>query len=242
MIYITGDLHGGLDYKRLNSSLWVDGKYLSRDDYLIVLGDFGLDACDLQPDKKKKANWVEWLNEQPWTTLFIDGNHEDFIWLESLEEKEWCGGKIGIAHENIFYLKRGEVFTIDGKTFFTMGGATSIDKYLRTVGHTWFYQEIPNYNEWDNAIVNLSRHGLGVDYVLSHTMPSSIAKEYLRQFGQELKTNDNEVEHSFQMLIENYNLEFKKWFCGHWHPDNVWGYKNYVCIYHDILNLATIDL
>ena len=38
-IYVTGDLHGGMDIQKLYD--WEVGPTLSRRDYLIVAGDFG---------------------------------------------------------------------------------------------------------------------------------------------------------------------------------------------------------
>ena len=39
MIYITGDTHGDIDYKKL---LTLKEKNLSYDDYLIICGDAGI--------------------------------------------------------------------------------------------------------------------------------------------------------------------------------------------------------
>ena len=39
--------------------------------------------------------------------------------------------------DSICHLMRGQVFDIDGKTFFTFGGGNSIDKAWRTPGVSW---------------------------------------------------------------------------------------------------------
>lgn len=43
MIYITGDLHGTAEYgrNRLSARCWPEGRGLTRDDIVIVAGDFG---------------------------------------------------------------------------------------------------------------------------------------------------------------------------------------------------------
>ena len=41
MIYITGDKHGDYQLGDLKPSAWPAGQTLSKDDYLIITGDFG---------------------------------------------------------------------------------------------------------------------------------------------------------------------------------------------------------
>ena len=41
-IYITGDTHGDIDIHKLTADRWPEGLKLSRDDILIIAGDFGL--------------------------------------------------------------------------------------------------------------------------------------------------------------------------------------------------------
>ena len=40
MIYITGDCHG--DWKRFSSESFPEQKEMTRDDFVIVCGDFGI--------------------------------------------------------------------------------------------------------------------------------------------------------------------------------------------------------
>ena len=62
MIYFTGDTHGGIDMKKLsNKNMRSTCGMPDQDDYLIILGDFGLPffdgdrkAPDSDPKKKKK--------------------------------------------------------------------------------------------------------------------------------------------------------------------------------------------
>lgn len=41
MIFITGDTHGGIDIKKLSSRNFPKGKKLTKNDFLIITGDFG---------------------------------------------------------------------------------------------------------------------------------------------------------------------------------------------------------
>lgn len=37
--------------------------------------------------------WRSWLNDRPFTTLFVDGNHENFDLLNAYPVENWHGGK-----------------------------------------------------------------------------------------------------------------------------------------------------
>lgn len=83
-IYITGDKHGNI--RGLSSANWETGRHLSRKDYLVILGDFGLVWSQEESDSERY--WLDWLNDKPWTTLFIDGNHENFDRLNQFPVEE----------------------------------------------------------------------------------------------------------------------------------------------------------
>lgn len=80
-IYITGDTHGG--FQRFGSKYFPQQKEMSREDCVIITGDFG----GLWDGSPKDQYWLDWLEEKPFTTLFVDGNHENFDLLDALPEK-----------------------------------------------------------------------------------------------------------------------------------------------------------
>ena len=82
MVYITGDTHG--DFHRFSTSKFPAQKEMSRDDFVIVCGDFG----GIWNGGTNEAYWLTWLSEKPFTLLFVDGNHENFDIIEKLPEKE----------------------------------------------------------------------------------------------------------------------------------------------------------
>lgn len=58
-----------IDLYKLNSKFFREGKKLTKDDYVIICGDFGGVW-----DKGEYDKYVQnWYNERPWTTLFVDG-------------------------------------------------------------------------------------------------------------------------------------------------------------------------
>lgn len=61
---------------------------MNRDDCTIICGDFG----GLWADTPAEAYWLDCLEEKPFTTLFVDGNHENFDRLTDFLEmvKQRC--------------------------------------------------------------------------------------------------------------------------------------------------------
>ena len=42
MIYVTGDIHADIDISKLSGKYFPEGKTLTKSDYVIICGDFGL--------------------------------------------------------------------------------------------------------------------------------------------------------------------------------------------------------
>ncbi len=104
MIYFTGDTHREQDVAKINpDDKFPKGKELTSDDYLIVMGDFGFVYDGGKGDKF----WLDWLESLPWTTCFIDGNHENFDLLNQYPQEQWHGGQIHRIRSNIVHLMRG---------------------------------------------------------------------------------------------------------------------------------------
>ena len=126
-VFLTGDTHNTTDIGKIVD---FDAQGLTRDDYLVILGDLGFvwtpavaGDVQLEAARAEDERWLDWLEARPYTTLWIDGNHENFDLLEAYPEEEWCGGRIQRIREHVIHLMRSEIFFIDGKTFFSMGGS-----------------------------------------------------------------------------------------------------------------------
>ena len=195
-VWVTGDVHGGIDVGRLSGRNWPEGKTLTRDDLVIVCGDFGMPW----DGSNEERYWLDWLADRPWTTLFVDGNHENFDALEALPEEDWMGGRVHRLRPNILHLMRGYVFTLEGKTFFTMGGARSHDvedgildpnapdfktqlmmlqtqgkRRYRVLGESWWPEELPSEEEYTRARHSLEEHDWAIDYIITHCAPTNLA-------------------------------------------------------------------
>ena len=233
MIYLTGDTHGGMDIQCLSSKNFPEGKTLTKDDYVVILGDFGLLWSE---GDKTDAHWLDWLDSKPWTTLWIDGNHENFDMIEQLPVVPMFGDMVGKVNDSVFHLRRGIVYDIDGHSIFCMGGALSIDKHLRTEGKSWWPQEIPNEREWERAWSNLLDKGMEVDYVFAHTCPTDILACYGIKPTPGCK--DKLIDPTSAKLQDiAHSLQFKVWYHAHLHYDTTkWG--RFVSLYNSVIKLG----
>ena len=125
MIYITGDTHAEFKH-RFNMENFPEQKEMTKDDYVIVCGDFG-GVWDVGWESKNEKYWLDWFEGRSYTLLFVDGNHENFDRLNGYPVKGWHGGKVHELRPHVLHLMRGQVFEIDGKKIFTFGGASSHD-------------------------------------------------------------------------------------------------------------------
>lgn len=237
-IFVAADPHIPLDISKLSSKNFPEGKTLTSDDYVAVGGDFGL-VWDYSGWTKEELYWKEWLESKPWTTLFVDGNHENFDRLNALTVEEWHGGKVHKVSDKIIHLMRGQVFDIGGTTIFTFGGARSIDRgaatgtETRDRGFIWWDAELPTLAEMDEGRRNLERHGNKVDYIITHDLPT---KELI---GLGMKTRKAFWPNYLNSYLDDIriNTEFKHWYAGHYHTDMTLSEKQTV-LYQNVIPLG----
>ena len=224
MIFVTGDLHGHIDKSKLNTQFFPRQKDLTKDDFVIIAGDFGGIW-----DESRSENWLlHWLEKKRFTTLFVDGNHENFDLLNQYPVTTWNGGKVHEIRPGILHLMRGQIFQIGAVTFFTFGGADSVDKQFRKEGVSWWPQERPTEEEFEEGMNNLAKHNYSVDYVISHTAPLNIAEQ--------LTACSTLLDPATIMLsVFQEKISFKRWYFGHFHQDTTLG--NYTALYHEMANV-----
>lgn len=207
MIYVTGDIHGQLDLWKVTKRNWPEQHNLTRDDYLIILGDFGL-----YWNKDKIYEYLQdFWQSRKYTVLWIDGNHENFTWINALPVSKAFGGKIQ-RDGNVIHLMRGQVYNIDGYNFFCMGGAKSVDKALRTEFVSWWREEEASYEEQSLGLASLSTSDWTVDFLLTHAAPYSIRSQMFPCMHGESNT-----EFYLDHILEK--IQFKHWYFGHYHED-----------------------
>lgn len=226
--FVTGDTHGDIDIHKTSNKRWPESKLLTKDDYLIITGDSGIVWDGDRSDRYIQKYWLE----KPYTVLFVDGNHENHDLLDSLPVEVWNGGKIHRIAPGIIHLMRGQVFTIDGSSIFTFGGAKSTDKQYRKEGKSWWAREMPSKDEYEEGLKNLAAHDFKVDYVITHDCDSSL----LPVLGGDYVSN--ELTDYFKSLLFDYHLDFSKWYFGHHHVDEEFSRGQFVAVYNNIYHIG----
>lgn len=252
MIFITGDTHG--DFTKFSTDAFPEQKGMTKDDYVIICGDFG-GVWNYAGESPKEQWWLKWLENKPFTTLFCCGNHENFNRLYEYPVKEWHGGKVHEIRPSVLHLMRGEVFDIDDKKFFTFGGASSHDikdgiidgddpdwlniakrmdkqgKWMYRIKNcSWWERELPTEEEMKNGLNNLEKINYKVDYVVTHTPPASL----ITLLGQGFYKQDILTKYLEEIRIK---LDYKKWFSGHMHIDQQVNTKD-IILYDQIVRIA----
>ena len=244
MIYITGDTHGDW-MSRLRTNAFPEQKEMTKDDYVIVCGDFGI-----WHDTNQERHNLKWLDDKPFTTLFVDGNHENFDRLYTMPVSEWNGGNVHFIRPHIIHLMRGQVFEIDGVSLFTFGGARSHDiqdgilekddprikewsknpfKMFRVNHSSWWKEELPSEEEMNEGIQNLEKHNNKIDFIITHCgATSSIALYSMGSYKPDILTN------YFEEIRQKVN--FKKWFMGHYHDNYAINDKE-IILYEQIIRI-----
>ncbi len=247
MIFVTGDIHG--EPRRFTKYKHVDGMRMTKNDTMIILGDFGL----IWSGDKTEEYLLDWMDSLPFTTVFIDGNHENFDLLNQYPVVDYKGGKAHKIRNSIYHLMRGYVFEIDGCKFFAFGGASSHDisdgiidpkdyktnnsmnrkirqmeeegKHMyRIKGRTWWPEELPSEEEMQRGIDNLEKHKFEVDYVITHCLPSEMLSM--------IYPNETDIETQYFNKLLYSGLTFKYWYAGHYHINKYFG--KYEILYDNI--------
>lgn len=124
--------------------------------------------------------------------LFVSGNHENFDLLAEYPVGDWCGGKVQRIRPPVIHLMHGYIYSIQGKKFFTMGGASSHDidggilelddpqfkRKCRILDHSgalyrvnhrsWWEEELLSEEEYQTARVALDSADWEVGPLLPH--------------------------------------------------------------------------
>lgn len=216
---ITGDTHGELNFTKVYKARKLGCTHL------IVCGDFGY----VWTGSDREQRQLNYLNKIGVEILFVAGNHENYNLLETYPIEDRYNGKVKKIRDNIYQLMNGEIYTINNKTFFVMGGANSTDKEYRIENKTWWKQEVPSDDIIRKGIINLNECNNKVNYILTHTC----YPEALSWVGGEYRADDysNKLEY-FKEFVD-----FDYWYFGHMHIDYNILCLNTRCLYNDIVEV-----
>ena len=246
-LFITGDTHG--NFRRFLPEFFYEQEWLNKEDILLIAGDFG----GVWYGDDRDSNGLDFLEQRPFTTAFVSGNHENYDALRAYPPEEWHGGKVRRIRPSVLLLERGQVFELGGKRIFAMGGASGHDirdgilepddplflerfQTLNAQGapfrvnhRSWWKEELPSEAEYREARTNLEKAGWAVDYIIPHCAPTIIQNALLREFSTPDALTDSLEEVCRQ-------CRFKYHFFGHCHSNLVLQQK-YVLLYEQILRL-----
>lgn len=224
MLYITGDTHIPADIGKLGGKRFYEQKNLTKSDCVIICGDFG----GLWDNGNEEKYWIKWLENKNFTTLFIDGNHENFDMLGKYPTVEKYNAQMHKISESIYHIKRGQVLEIDGVRIFAFGGSQSHDKEFRKEGKNWWREELPSQSELNTAVNNLAACEWNVDIVITHCAPTKIQQMIAPQYKSDILTDFfDEV---------SGKLSFKKWYFGHYHTDKSVN-ADYAAVFNNIISI-----
>lgn len=234
MIYVTGDTHG-------DQILWdaCIHPILKQQDIMIVAGDFGVGFFGGRYWSEQV--FYDYLAKQPYTVLFCDGNHENFQQLMSYPVITWNGGRVHCIRPNVLHLMRGEVYMLEGKRLFVLGGGYSLDKNTRIPGYSWWPEEMPSQDEYEHARRTLAQYQNNIDFILTHTCPSETVS-YMATLGLGIRTDVTE-EYPLTAFLEYIRtaVRYKKWYFGHFHIDRaLW--RNQYALFHAVRELESGEM
>jgi len=212
--FVTGDIHQTHDINKLTNRNFPEQKYLTKEDVVIIAGDFGM--LWNYTMTKEEHYWLKWMDDRNFTTVFCDGNHENFDLLDNLQSYNKFGADVGYVGHSIFHLRRGNVYRINGKRILAIGGAHSHDRAYRTWGKTMWKQEVISQEDIDKCFLNLAKYNNKVDYVVSHCAPVTFARQAITKELMSHWMPDGSEEMLEQLLG---HFEFKRWHFGHYHNE-----------------------
>jgi Icc-related predicted phosphoesterase len=165
---LAGDWHGNIPWARkvIEQMPSMPGK----PKLILHAGDFGLWPGD-SGERYLKYVTAE-LNDIDAQLWFVDGNHEDHVRLtrtiRDAPQPDPHNHKHEIT-ERIWWLPRGYRWTWHDRTWLALGGATSVDRAVRTPGVDWFGAERIRANQ-----EKLACEPGHADAMITHDCPNGV--------------------------------------------------------------------
>ncbi len=176
----VGDIHGAMN-RMYDGILEFECALQVTFDWVLHVGDFGIwpdakriDKATLKHDGA--GDFPAWLAEHritPRKTVFIKGNHEDFMWLDAQPNIEISPG--------LFYLKNGKTFELTGShetaRIGGIGGCFGPSNFERPSKTLQGYSK----RHYTRDEIETLCGGEAIDILLTHDAPAGVAFERHRQ-------------------------------------------------------------
>nr|AGS52919.1 hypothetical protein [uncultured bacterium contig00019] len=191
--------------------------------YHIMLGD----GSFMWPgnEKQDRENY-RLLAMRPFPVLCVMGCNDPAIGMDNLPEEDiGIGGKVVLVNKEkpyIAYLKRGNVYSIDGIKMLVLGGSFNSGndrrrpKTPRGEKECWRGRELWTQQEEDDLFRFLEAEN-AFDMVISHNGPHCINKLLF-------KNKPHYSENDPVALLNDRvcgRISFLEWWCGYWHEDKM---------------------
>lgn len=183
IICAAGDIHGALD-QLFENVLAFEQALRVTFDWVLHVGDFGVwpDASRVDSATRRHdgaGDFPRWLSERrstPRRTVFIKGNHEDFVWLDAQPTPEVLPG--------LHYLRNGHAYelAVDNQVLRVggIGGCFGPSNYERPSASL---QGSSKRHYTRDEIEMLSTRS-DLDIILTHDAPAGVRFEQYRR-GEE---------------------------------------------------------
>jgi predicted phosphodiesterase len=180
IICAAGDNHGAID--RLYSDIHNFENALNvRFEIVLHVGDFGIWSDVTRIDRATRnhdgaGDFPTWFAEKrraPRRTIFIKGNHEDFVWMDEQPDAEVLPG--------LFYLKNGKRMTLEAEgqtiTVGGIGGCFGPSDFGRDPASLQGYAK----RHYTRSEIDMLIAGGRLDVLLLHDAPAGVTFETHRR-------------------------------------------------------------
>jgi Icc-related predicted phosphoesterase len=164
-VLIVGDVHGNLAW-------WhkiLDATEITTTDIILQVGDFGY-WPHREWGQKYLAGVEKLLAERNLSCVFVDGNHDNHEWLFQLPKR--ADGFVEVS-PHVIYAPRTHRWTWNNVRFMSLGGASSIDRGNRSMGASWWPQELLSSGDYYKAV-----DGEEIDVLVCHDTPSKVKLDF----------------------------------------------------------------
>lgn len=208
MLIFGGDIHGNWKYlislikrKRIENSS------------IILCGDLGLGfKGNESKEYKELIHWSAPLEKANVDIYGLRGNHDDPYYFD------------GRTHGRITLVKDYSTLLIEGKNILFIGGAVSLDRSQRTIGRTWWLDEVIAPMPSDLCDYE------GIDIVATHTAPTCVRECKLNSLWAETVCMDQGLPHDLtverdcmQTIYDILKVKntITNWYYGHFHETDI---------------------